>query len=182
MSRELEIKSPKRSKPTYAYSIISISIILFLLGGLLAGLHFAKKYLDNFREKIEFELVLKEYIAPADKVLLKNKLKDATYISSYRYLSKEEAAKNFEQELGENFIELLGFNPLYDSYILRLKASSTQLDSIEQIKSQLTKLESVEELNYDMNVVSIINSRFKTVLIVFITICLFFFFDSIYSY
>lgn len=179
MSENFETKTPKRAKPKFISAILSMGVILFILAGILLLAYFGQKYLNSLKEKVEFELILKNEYSPAEKVAIENKLTEHKNIKNYYFLSKEEAAKQFQTELGQDFIDLLGFNPLYDAYIIQLKSSYTAQDSINLLQSKLLEINGVSELNYDKTTIGLINTRFKKLSFILGGVCIFFLFIAI---
>lgn len=174
MSESFETKSPKRAKPRFISAILSMSVILFILSGIVLLAYFGQKYLNNLKEKVEFELILQNDYSPANKENIEKKLSGIQNINKFYFLDKEEAAKKFEAELGQDFIQLLGFNPLYDAYIITLKSPYTVQDSIQALQSKLLKLRGVAELNYDKTTVGLINTRFQKLSLALGAVCVLF--------
>lgn len=179
MSENFETKTPKRAKPKFISAILSMGVILFILASILLLAYFGQKYLNSLKERVEFELILQTEYAPAEKVAIENKLAEHKNIKNYYFLSKEDAAKQFQTELGQDFIDLLGFNPLYDAYIIQLKSSYTAQDSINLLQNELLKIKGVSELNYDKTTIGLINTRFKKLSFILGAVCIFFLFIAI---
>ncbi|HNM32156.1 MAG TPA: permease-like cell division protein FtsX, partial [Chitinophagales bacterium] len=118
MSTDLEQKTPKKSKPTYAYAIVSIAMILFIIGLFSFGVYTVQKEINKIKEGVQIDLNLKTDVSDEQKTAIAAYLKKQNYIAKIEYKSKEVAAQQFEKELGQNFTEILGENPLYDAYII----------------------------------------------------------------
>ena len=111
-------------------SIISISLTLFLM-----GLSFIIALLGNelsvyMKENISFSIVLKDGIREAEVQQMQNALNDLEFIKTARYISKEEAAKEMVEELGEDPQLFLGVNPFYASIEAKLKSEYANIDSL----------------------------------------------------
>ena len=113
-------KAPrKRSKPSYIYSIISITLVLFMLGILGHVLLFSQKLSEYFRESIEISIILKDGLSDADIFQFQKKLEKKPYIKSTKFISKDDAAKiladgkhvKFEQQEGRLIIRGLPEKP-----------------------------------------------------------------------
>ena len=172
-AQRLGRRSPKKSKPSFAYAIVSIALILLLVGLLGLTIFLTQKSLKNIKENIEFELVLDKEIEEIDKIQIRNFLNGKPYVKSNTFLSKEEAAENFQKELGQNFIDLLGFNPLYDAYIITLNSNYTASDSIQKIKSELLAHNRIEDVSFDQGIVDLLNSKLKTLSLIILGISIF---------
>ena len=62
--------SPKRSKPNYIYSVLSISLVLFMLGLLSLLILFADQLGTYFKENIQISVILQDKANEADVLLL----------------------------------------------------------------------------------------------------------------
>jgi len=148
MSVNLEPKSPKKSKPTFAYAIVSIAMILFIIGLFSFGVFTIQKEIDKIKEGVQIDLNLKTDVTPEQKTSITAYLKKQNYIAKLVFKSKEVAAEQFEHELGQDFREILGENPLYDAYIINLKADFSNPDFVKDVKSALLGLSGVQEVFY----------------------------------
>ena len=66
--------------------------------------------------------------------MLQKDLDAKHYVKSTEYISKDEAAENMKEELGEDFISFLGDNPLPPSIDVYLISSYTVPDSVSKIE------------------------------------------------
>ena len=166
MSKNLSQKSPRKSKPTFLYAIISITMILFLVGLLASGYVFVHKMMKNLKESVEVEIELTDTITPMQLAKVRSFLKEQEYIKDFNFRSREEAAKSFQKELGQDFIEILKANPLYDSYIIHLNAAYSDKENLEVIKSKLEKIVGVSSVNYSSIILDVISANISKIMYV----------------
>ncbi len=138
-----------RIRNSYASVIVSISLVLFLLGliGVLA-LN-AKKVTDYVRENFVFTIYLKDSAKKVEVKKLQKTLELTDYVKSTEYVSKEEAAEIVKDELGEDFINFIGYNPLKNSIDIHLKAEYVQPEHMKMIEKNLASKKFVTEVVYD---------------------------------
>lgn len=148
MSDELEQKAPVKRKPNFVFAIISIAMILFTIGLFSFGVFTLQKQIKEIKESVQIDLNLKSDVTESQKTALANYLKKQNYIAKITYKSKEVAAQQFEKELGQNFTEILGSNPLYDAYIINLKSEFSNPDFIKDVKSDFLAQAGVQEVQY----------------------------------
>lgn len=155
--------SRRRYKSSYVTTLVSITLVLFMLGllGLLA-LH-AQKLSDYVKENIGFRIYMKNNVREADIVKLQKILDATDYIKSTEYITPEEAAEQLSEDLGEDFIDFLGYNPLPPAIDLRLKASYANVDSLEMIERTLMQNPDVKEVFYVKSLVHLINSNIRKI-------------------
>ncbi|HWB63604.1 MAG TPA: permease-like cell division protein FtsX, partial [Chitinophagales bacterium] len=102
-----------RSKHTsYFYAIFGIGLVLFVLGSAAALILELKKVSGSFKESLNIEVVLKDSLTAENVLALKQTLQQKPYIKQVRYISKDDAAKILKKDLGEDFLDILGYNPL----------------------------------------------------------------------
>ncbi|MCC8143390.1 MAG: permease-like cell division protein FtsX [Tannerellaceae bacterium] len=142
-------------------SIVSISLVLFLL-----GLIFLIGLLGNslgvyVKENISFSIVLKDNQKESDIKAIQKSLDQLPYIKSTEYISKEQAAKELEEELGENPETFLGFNPLQASIEVKLHSEYANPDSLIFIEKQIKEYTSVSDLLYRKDMMQMVNDNMK---------------------
>ena len=151
-------------------SIISISLVLFLLGLVfLIGL-LGNKLSVYVKENISFSIVLKDNQKEADIKKMQKTLDALPYIKSTEYISKEQAVKELEEELGENPETFLGFNPLQASIEVKLHSEYANVDSLQLIEKKIKKYTSVSDLLYRKDMMQMVNDNVKRVSLILLTL------------
>ena len=156
-----ETYSKLRLRSSSATTVVSLSLVLFMLG--LVGLILlnTKKIADHFRENIGFQLILADDAKEADVTKLQKQLDIAPYVKSTRFISKEEAAKTLQKDLGEDFVSFIGYNPLRPSIDVRFKADYAVPDSLVGIERQLLENKSIKEVLYPKALLSTMHANMR---------------------
>jgi cell division transport system permease protein len=131
-----------------------------LLGLLLLN---AKKLSDYVKENIGISIILKEGVKEVEIRRLQKDLDATPYVKSTEYISKEEAAKKLQEELGEDFIDFLGYNPLLASIDVYLFADYANVDTIAEIESKIGRFPEVKEVFYHESLVHLINENVRKI-------------------
>lgn len=151
-------------------SIISIALVLFLLGLIfLMGL-LGNKLSVYVKENISFSIVLKDNQREGDIKQMQKTLDALPFIKSTEYISKEQAAKELEEELGENPETFLGFNPLQASIEVKLHSEYANPDSLQMIEKKVKKYTSVSDLLYRKDMMQMVNDNMKRVSLILLTL------------
>ena len=166
-----EEKNRRRIQSSSVTTVISVSLVLFLLG--LLGILFisAKKIADHFKENIDFHVYLKDNAKDEEVERLHNFLNASSYVKSSEYLSKDSAAARYKKKIGEDFERFIGYNPLPASMEVQLKAAYANHDSIVWIQKQILDFSSVKEFDYQESLVNMVNkniNRLELILVIFI--------------
>jgi cell division transport system permease protein len=161
MSKKENRTYSRRIRSSAITSIISISLVLLLLGLVGLLLMNGRNIRKQVMESLGFNVILKENIKEADIYQLQKILDARDYILSTEYITKEEAALETEQMLGEDFIRFLGYNPLPPSIRVKLHQPWTNPDSVMIIEQDLIQYDSIEEVYYKKSLLYAINENIR---------------------
>lgn len=147
-------------------SIISIALVLFLLGLIcLMGL-LGNKLSVYVKENLSFSIILKDNQKEADIKMMQKTLDAQPFIKSTEYISKEQAVKELEEELGENPETFLGFNPLLASIEVKLHSEYANPDSMAVIEKKIKSYTTVSDLLYRKDMMELVNENMKKISII----------------
>lgn len=172
MSKVQEKANRRKLLSSYFTTIVSMSLVLFLLGMLGLLLLNAHNLSNYVKENIGFSVYVKEGVKEGAIIRFQKELDRESFIKSTHYITKEEAAEKLQQELGEDFVGFLGYNPLLSSIEVRLKASYTTRDKMSKLKESLLAEHSdmIYEIDFEEDLVREINenmSRISLVILLF---------------
>ncbi|MGE5354193.1 MAG: cell division protein FtsX [Acidobacteriota bacterium] len=128
-----------------------ISVLLVLSSLILVK--FSGMLEKRIKEKVALNVFLKDGLSEQDKLLLKEKLGSLYCVRSSRFVSRETAESDFLKETGEDFKEVLEYNPLPESFILNLKDEFVTPDSLGKLSRTLSSLPGVDEIVYQSGTV-----------------------------
>lgn len=128
--------------------IVSIALILFLLGVMGLLVLQSKTISDNFKEKFEINIFLKNKAKQKNILKIKELLEKKEYTKSIEFVSKVDAYNIYLKDLGEDFMEELDENPLKNGFILHLKAAFFNLNKIQEIEEELIKNKLIYNVSY----------------------------------
>lgn len=147
----------------YLTTTISVAMVLFLVGLECVMLISAHSMISRIREDLALTVVMTPESDTTEVARMQMMLDAVPYMSSYKYISKQDALDEHIRQLGEDPVKFLGFNPLMDSYDLHLKAEYTNADSIAGIVETLTALPYVEKVLYQEDVVHVLDTNVSRV-------------------
>jgi cell division transport system permease protein len=143
--------------------VISVALVLFCLGTVGFLILNAQKVSEYVKENIGFSVYIKDDAKEVDIIKLQKLLDAKAYVKHTNYVSKEEAADELKQELGEDFVDWMGYNPLPPSIDVYLFAEYTHTDSVAWIHQDLMHYQSVEEVDYQEDLVVLINDNVQKI-------------------
>ncbi len=153
----------RRLRSSYIISIISISLLLFIVGLMVFLVLNARNLSEYVMENISFSVILDEDIREVDIIRIQKNLDAAEYVKSTRYITKERAAIELEEMLGEDFISFLGYNPLSPSIEVNLFAAWANPDSIQVIEKDIQQFSYVQEVYYQKSLVHLVNENVRKI-------------------
>ena len=153
----------RRIRTSYITTVISITLVLFMLGLLGLLILHARKLSVFVKENIGFSIMIRENINEAGIFQLQKKLDAERFVKSTEYIPKERAARELKKELGEDFIGFLGYNPLLPTIDLRLNAAYANTDSVANIERILMKNPEVKEVFYQKSLVDLVNRNIERI-------------------
>jgi len=157
---------------SYATLVVSVSLVLFLLGILGMVLINARQLSDYFRESLSFTIMLKEDAREADIRMLQKELDAKPYVKQTEYVSKDEAAVKLRNELGEDFLDFLGYNPLMPTIDVYLQARYTHPDSVIKLEKVIADYPVVDEVYYQESILNLINDNVRKISVFLLVISL----------
>jgi len=163
MSQKQNRFNKRRLRSSYVSVVVSMTLVLFLMGLLSTVLYHSKAIANQVQENIAFTVLLKP---DAKQVMVKQfqrQLELSEHVKTTEFISKDEAAKNLENDLGEDFINFLGFNPLTDAIDIHFQAYYTQTNSPENIEKELLAVPIVQEVVYDKSLIKLLNDNLQKV-------------------
>ena len=157
--------SKRRVAGSYFMSLMSITLVLFLLGMFALLMMHAQKLSNHLKENIGFEVVMNSNVKEDNILKLQKELDAMPAVKSTEYITKEEAIQRLSEDLGEDFLQWLGNeeNPLLPSIDVRFNADWANNDSLDVIQTQLLKNKDVKEIYYQKSLVNLINQNVKRI-------------------
>lgn len=144
--------------------VISITLALFVVGlfGLLVI--YSQQLEKQVRQNIRMQVYLKSNISETQRLEIRNKLLALDYVStdadeSVAFISREEAAKKFIAETGEDFTSFLGENPLRDAYLLGIERQYHRRSKMDSIKAEIEKMTGVHQVFYVEGLIDAVNEN-----------------------
>ena len=163
----------------YLLVVISISSVLFFLSSFTFFVLNSNKIIDDFKEKIPVVVFLKDEASDVEISQFEKKLSIDSNIKNFVYTSKDDAAVKFSSDIGENFVDFLGYNPLLNSFDIYFYSESVESLFINEIVKSFESEDFINEVSYDAPLIFLINDNFKKVQDWVLYIAIFFIFISI---
>ncbi len=164
------MKTKKRNNPEVnkvRSNLISIflinTVVLFTLS-LIGFIYLNSTSIENyFKENVTINVYLKNDTKESENKQLIKLLSLNDDVKNVSYLSKEDAAKIFSSEIGEEFIGFLGYNPLLDAISIQLNGDKIDIYSIESFIENLDNFQYIDEIEYNKPLVEALTKNFEKI-------------------
>lgn len=163
MATSFEKYQKRRLISSYFSVVLSISLVLFLLGLLGLFLINSNQLSRYFKEQIPISIYLKDSAKEVEIDQLRQSLEMADYTKSATYISKEEAAEQHIETIGEDYLEFLGYNPLQNSIDVELLADFVSSAQLKDIANEIGTKDFVAEVEYDELLVELFDKNIKRI-------------------
>ena len=151
-------------------SVISISLVLYLLGIIFIMGLVGNELSQYVKENITISVVLTEDMSDIKIRSIRDNLESQPFVKSTEYISKEQASLEMQRELGENPETFLGFNPFHASIEVKLKSEFTHPDSLSSIAKRISSQASVTDVQFRQDMVQMVNQNIRRIGVVLLAL------------
>ena len=153
----------RRVLNSYFSVTISITFVLFLLGILGLFVLNYRSITSHFKEQIAMNVYLKNNAKEIEITQLQKKILLNPATKKLNYISKEEAAKSYVSEIGEDFVNFLGYNPLLDVIDIFFNASYVNNQTLSSTKIDIESFDFVDEVVYDKPLLELLEDNIRKI-------------------
>lgn len=162
---KFKVRKKKLGSYPFISTVLSITFALVVMGMFGVLVIYSKELERVVRETIRIQVYLKSNISEAQRLQIEKNLYSQYFIpagkieGSVQFVSKDEAAKEFISETGEDFRKFLGENPLHDAFLVTVDPQYQEKKSMEKIKSEVEQISGVFQVDYVDSVINSINEN-----------------------
>ncbi len=170
---EIPKTTHRRSKPSYVYSIIGVSIVLLIMG--IMGWFFLnfRQMGNTFKEDIRISAYLrtlnKDSIAQIQQYITVQ-----PYAKNVQYIDKDNAKQIWNKDNNEDWNKILDYNPLPESIDFYAKAAYVNADSLQKIEQTIMSIygNQITDLQYPRELVTNLNERASKIGLIFLVVAI----------
>ena len=163
MSFNFDSYQKRRLRSSYFSVVISIALVLFMVGFLGLVLLKSTQVANHFKEEVVITLFLKNDTSKDQIENLRNSLIKEIFTRKIVYISKDDAAKFYAEDLGEDFVNYLGTNPLKNSIDIYLNPGFVTPEKMGEIAERFKDNSYVFEVSYDKPLVTFLTQNIQRV-------------------
>lgn len=144
---------------SYLTSVISISLVLFLVAVALFAWANTKILANYFKENSVVSVILKSNATETQAQDLMKKLQERDFVKKVQFISREQGEKEMKHLLGDDFMEVFTTSPIPISLDINLKSDYFAKDSIKMVRELISKDPLVREVTCQESLVEAMNSN-----------------------
>ena len=156
----------KTQRTSQVSTVLSISLVLFMLGLLGVLLFHAQRVGNYVKENVELSVVIHSEADSLEIQGLMTRIGGDPIVKSSKMVTREEAALTLKKDLGEDFINFLGYNPLNNSIDIHIKAEFADTIAINRFIQTLSSNKAVSQINYQPSLVQEISKNIRTLTLI----------------
>ena len=163
MSKKFDSYQKRRLTSSYISVVISIALVLFMVG--ILGLIVLKstKVANFVKEKVAITLFIKDNVTQKQIKTFRESLLEEEFTKKAIYTSKTQAAKKYSKEIGEDFLDFLGENPLKNGIDIYLKADYVTPEKVAELEKRFSKNAFVADVSYDKPLINLLTKNIKRI-------------------
>jgi cell division transport system permease protein len=160
-----KVRKKKLGSYPYISVVLSITLALFVIGVFGLLVIYSSELERVVRENVKIQVFLKNQLTPVQRLQIEKNLSSRYFIpkknhqSAIQFISKEEAAKQFIRETGEDFQKFLGENPLRDAFLVNIDPAYHDPKSMAKIKGEVEQVSGVFQVYYVESLIDSINKN-----------------------
>ena len=163
MSTKFDSYQKRRLQSSYISVVISIALVLFMVGVLGLILLKSTQVANRVKEKVAITLFIKDNVTQKQIKTFRESLLKETFTKKAIYTSKAQAAKKYSKEIGEDFLQFLGKNPLKNGIDIYLKADYVTPEKIQVLETRFLKNAFVADVSYDKPLINLLTKNIKRI-------------------
>lgn len=165
MAGEFKVKKKKLGSYPFFSVIFSITLALFVVGMFGILVIYSDELARLVKENVKIQVYLKSQLEEKDIKAIEKQLAASDFIvkdsarNPLLFVSKEEAAKQFIKDTGEDFQKFLGENPLRDAFLVAIDPAFHDKAALANIKTKVEKINGVFQVYYVESLIESINKN-----------------------
>jgi len=178
MNLSIEKAERRRLFTSYFTSMLSVALVLFM-ASLIGILILNSARLSTYvKENLGVSVVINDSVAQPEILRLQKEFDASTAVKSTRFITPEMAAVEMKDELGEDFIQFVGYNPLPSVIEIRFDARYTQPDSLAKFEKKVLQNKIVQQVRYEKSLAELVNANVRKLSLAILAFGLLFFIVS----
>ena len=147
----------KQAKLSTIISIGTVAFLLIILSLFVVVSYNVDRLANLLNAQVQIQAFVAETITEQEIGELSAKLLDLKEVERIDFVSKEDAAREFKQEFGEELFDILDENPLPSSFLIMLTPENRSEGAMKQAADEIAKHTGISEVVFHGQALSLLN-------------------------
>lgn len=134
---------------SFLFAFLSTAISILLIQLSIYTFQIGKKFETEIKKNFSVNIFLAEGSQQEGINQIKEQINSHPFVEEAKFINKDEAARKFLMETGEEFKEVLSYNPLPASFVVTLKFSSSEINSIDKVLKEFEAIKGVDDVVFE---------------------------------
>jgi cell division transport system permease protein len=153
----------RRLVSAWISTVISLSLVLFLVGMGSLLLVNARAVGNYFKENLQVSVLLKQQVTEEQALKYESEVASLPGVRTTHYVSREQGVEEMSRMLGQDFLDVFEAAPVPISIDVNLEAAYVSSDSLAVMKAALAESPLVEEVVYQTSLVDALNQNLRRI-------------------
>ena len=149
---------------------ISTTMVLVLLGMVVFTVLTARNLSSYVKENLTVTVVLGDNMTQQERGAAYNRLRVRPYVYNITYISKEQALKENNEEMGTDPEEFVGFNPFPATFEIQLMDIYANSDSVLGVMKEIRSIPKIAEVHYPEDLMDKVNANLSKISLVLLVL------------
>ena len=163
MKNKKEKYERRRVRSSYVSVVVSTTLVLFVAGLIGLLVLSTDKLSAHIKENFAVGVTLKSTAKEQDVKQLMRSIEVSDYAKGAAYVSRKDALETLKADIGGDFVDFIGENPLSDKIDVFFKAPYAQSATVDSVSAELMKNELVASVDYTRLMLAEINSNIRAI-------------------
>ena len=141
--------------------VMGSALVLIMVGIICLFFLVAKQFTQHVQSQFTVQIMLKADLDNTAILAIQKKLESNEVISSVRFTSAEDGAKAYAEEIGEDFVQIIGSNPIPPTLDAQVKPEFAEPQKLEAFVNEIQKDAQVKEVVYQKNLLQEVNENIR---------------------
>ena len=146
----------KRAKLSSIITIFTIAFLLFVICVFVVVFLNTDRLVNLLHAEYDIQAFISNTLSNEEIKDLQSRILEFHTVGTVQFVSKQEAAVEFQKEFGDDFLDILDDNPLPNSFIIKLKSEHKDIDTVKEIAKELQALDGIDEALHSVSGVDVL--------------------------
>jgi len=137
------------------------TLVLVMVGILLIFYLVSLQVSEHFKSQFAVQLMLKSEATETEVLAYKKDIEGSGIASSVTYISSDEAARSYQEEIGEPFVDVMGSNPIPASLDVKIRPDKFSAENVDTFVAEARLNPLISDVVYIKSLLEVVNENIE---------------------